>query len=1367
MHKPDTDVTVRSYVTAVDYRVLGPVQVCVDGAAIALGGPKQRTVVAVLVGSAGRRVAVDTLLQALYGADASPSSRATLQTYVSNLRHVLGDVLVRHGDSYLLDCGAATIDAAAFEDAYRAAVAIEDTDATALRLREALSLWRGHPYADVEAHGYLDGEITRLTELRLAALEARVDADMRAGRHSAVIAELGALTVEHPFRENLRAMHMLALYRSGRQAEALRAFARTREVLVDGLGIDPSPGLQELERRILAQDRDLLITLGPTVQRRAVLVADIDDAGWHDPAEREIAFARRELQLDDAADREAGSKLAPKGTAGYAVFTEPIHAVRAARAVVNDRTRVAVDFGDLEIRGDEPVGPPLARAARLVAVAHPGQVLLSSAAHDSLTVAAEAGWAAESLGRFDIVGLDPGVHIYQLVGHGFDSEFPALRIERLPPPVPSGAERSVPGYELRALIGVGQLGEVHRAYQPSVGREVAVRLFGPGMVGHPQFVRRFETASQRITRVEHPHVVTLLDYWREPNRAVMVSWLMSGGHLGQRIPNGGLDAERAFAVFETVAAGVSSAHRHGVVHGRIRPENVLFDAEDNAYVADLGVDEICAGVITFATTAYDAPERLGGVLATPAADVYSLGVLVNHMLVGSAPPLDGPLPLGEGPVAGVLRRATDPDPDRRPGSVDELIAELRAALAVPAAPPADFMPTRNPYRGLEPFEQADAADFYGRDRAVAEMLSIVERERLLVVVGPSGIGKSSAVKAGLVPALDRGALAGSESWRITEMSPGRDPFQQLAAALERVANVSLPDVVGELTTCPEALDDVVQQLVPRNTELLIVIDQLEELFTQTVDEGARRRFLRMMVEQATRPLAAVRLVATLRADYFDRPLGYPGFGEAIRGRTVALGAMDAPALGDAVRRPAAGVGVAVEPALVERITAEAELQPGALPLVQHTMAELFERRQTNTITLASFDQAGGLAQAVGRRAEAIYESFGERAREGGRRVFLRLVSVSEDHEDTRRRVRRAELEQCGIGAEELDTVLDAYGRHRLLTFDRDPVSRMPTIELAHEALVTEWDRYKAWIDEAREDLLTARRLETAARDWVNAQSDASFLYRGGRLELAESWAATSAFELTEDERRFLTTSRSKADRDRVARTRRRQAMVGLLVAALVATSLMAGVAVVHRRSADNAGTLAEARRLGTQALVIDGYDKALLLAVEGRHLDDSPETRANLLETIERSPDAVGVIRDPSFGFLDLAVTPDGKSLLASRDGALEGVGVYDVATGHRRTSAPTHIKTIHVALSADGRLAVHTDSIGALNTETFQYLLRPVDPTTLESLGPPLTGLGEWAPTRLSVSRDNQLVGAVIDSELEGGTAPPAEALVWDAARG
>jgi DNA-binding SARP family transcriptional activator len=503
----------------VDYRVLGPLEVLVDGVPLALGGPKQRVVVAVLVAAAGRPVPVDVLLEAIYGEEAALGGRRTLQTYVSNLRQALGEVIVRHGDAYVLTCAGAEIDSLVFEESCRAASATTVADDAASMLREALAMWRGHPYADVEAHGALDGECTRLSEVRLAALEARIEADLNAGRHREVIAELEALTVEHPWRENLRAMHMLALYRSGRQTEALRAFARTRVVLAEGLGIDPSSELRDLERRILDQDRSLLLSIGPTVQRRAVVVADVDDAAaWSDPWERETAFARREYELAAAADREGGRKLAPKGSAGYAVFAEPIHAVRAARVLVDGHTRVAVDFGDLEVHDDDPVGPPLGRAARLVAVAHPGQALLSAEAHKALTTAGLSGWAAESLGRFDIVGLDTGVLVYQLVGQGFASGFPDLLVDRLPPSVPGAAAGSMPGYELRASIGTSELGEVHRAYQPAVGREVAVRIFGPWMVGHPQFVRRFESGSQRIARVDHPHVVPLLDYWREPSR---------------------------------------------------------------------------------------------------------------------------------------------------------------------------------------------------------------------------------------------------------------------------------------------------------------------------------------------------------------------------------------------------------------------------------------------------------------------------------------------------------------------------------------------------------------------------------------------------------------------------------------------------------------------------------------------------------------------------------------------------------------------------------------------------------------------------------------------------------------------------------
>ncbi len=1203
-----------SEVQALDYRVLGQLEACVGGAPAALGGRKQRGVLAVLIAATGRPVSVDALLIATYGEDASPGGKATLHTYVSNLRHVLGDVIVRQGDAYFLDCAEAMVDAAVFEQTCARAAAIEDPERSSAELREALSLWRGHAYADIEANGHLDGEITRLNEMRVAALESRIDADMRAGRHREVVGELDALTVEYPYRESLQALHMLALYRCGRQAEALRAYARTRELLVESLGIDPSPQLKDLERRILAQDRDLSISIGPTVRRSAILVADLEDAEWRDPWERDIAYGRRDDDLEAVAATEGGTMLSPKGTAGYIVFDDAISAVRAARSIVNDATRITIDVGDLEMREDEPIGPPLARAARLVAIAHAGQVLLSSAAHDALAIGGQTGWAAESLGRFDIVGLDPAVHVYQLVGRGFGSEFPPLRVDRLPPAVPGGVDRSVPGYELRQLIGIGQLGEVHRAYQPSVGREVALRIFGREMVCHPQFVRRFETASQRITRVEHPHVVPLLDYWREPNRAVMVSRLMTGGNLGERIPPDGFGPAQTLEIAETIASAVGSAHRHGVVHGRIRPENVLFDAEDNAFVADLGIDEICSGVITFASSAYDAPERLGGALATRASDIYSLGVLVEHLLDGSPPPSDDALDVTEGPAFDVVRRATDPDPRRRQQSIDELMGELRAAFSVPAAPTATFVPTRNPYRGLEAFEQADSDDFYGRDRSVAEMVAILQHEPLLIVVGPSGIGKSSAVKAGLLPALAAGAVQGSDNWLVTELVPGREPFEQLAAALGRVASNDLPDVVGTLTSQSRPLRAVVDEVVPGHRGVLIVVDQLEELFTQTIDDAERRAFLQMVVDVAQAPDSSVRLVATLRADYFDRPLAYPGFDDAIHGRTVALGAMSSGELADAVQLPASAVGVQVEPGVVDRIVAEAELQPGGLPLVQHTLSELFGTRTTNTITVADLDEVGGVAGAIGRRAEQIYQSFDDRCRTAVEPVFLRLVSVTEEHGDTRRRVRRTELEQAGIAPDDLDTVLAEYGRHRLLTFDRDPTSRTPTVELAHEALLTEWKRFAAWVEESREDLLARRRVESAAHDWISAGGDASFLYSGGRLELAEASAAGSRFEPGDDERRFLAASREKVDRDRVARSRRTRLVVGVLAGAAVVAMVMATIAFLQRRNADEQRLNADLQRRNAEGQRREAEDQRSEAEEQRRNAErQADETRAGEL----------------------------------------------------------------------------------------------------------------------------------------------------------
>ena len=282
-------------------------------------------------------------------------------------------------------------------------------------------------------------------------------------------------------------------------------------------------------------------------------------------------------------------------------------------------------------------------------------------------------------------------------------------------------------------------------------------------------------------------------------------------------------------------------------------------------------------------------------------------------------------------------------------------------------------------------------------------------------------------------------------------------------------------------------------------------------------------------------------------------------------------------------------------------------------------------------------------------------------------VFLRLVSVTEEHGDTRRRVRRTELEQAGIATDDLDTVLAEYGRHRLLTFDRDPASRTPTVELAHEALLTEWERFAGWVDEAREDLLARRRVESAARDWVNAGADASFLYSGGRLELAEAWAADSRFELGDDERRFLAASREKVDRDRVARSRRRRRITGVLAAAAVVAMVLAAVAFVQRRNADRQ---ADERRSGELAglatLAIDeDPERAILLGLAALERTDEPS--AEVLSALHRATQSTRLTsRIDGVMSVSMDQSPDGSLLAVDR---LDRTGyvLIDTASGSDR----------------------------------------------------------------------------------------------------
>ena len=1061
------------------FLVLGPVEVTAADGPLPLEGPKQRAVLAHLILRANQVVSADALIDQIWGDEPPHAARNSLQSYISHLRKALGgDRLEGRAPGYVLHLAHDELDASVFEALVREARNVKGNADRASMLREALSLWRGPAYADLAGEESLRGEIARLEELRLQALEERLAADIAAGRHGDVVGELESLTREHPLREKLWEHFMLALYLSSRQADALSAFREVREMLADQLGVDPSPELQRLHERVLQQDPDL------------------------------------------------------------------------------------------EIKG-EP-----------------------------------------------------------------------LR-----------------GYRLLEQIGSGAHGVVYRAIQPQVGREVAVKSILPALANQPNFVLRFEREAQLVARLEHPHIVPLYDYWREPDAAYLIMRFLRGGTLGDLAREGVLPLDRIVGILDQVAAALGAAHRQGIVHRDVKPGNVLMDEEGNAYLSDFGIAMVddslpqAGGATSHETQAYVSPEQLRSERPTPRSDIYSLGVVLFEMLTGEHPFFPSslnpsvdrrPLPSAHearpglpAAIDAIIARATADDPGARFPDVDGLSAAFRDAIAAPPRVPALVGAIRNPYKGLRAFLEADAADFFGREalvgRLVERMAELGSGSRFLCVVGPSGSGKSSVVRAGLVPALRRGAIHGSDRWYVVDMAIGQHPLRDLESALLGIAveppSSLLEDLERDGFGLARAVDRV---LSDPNAELLILMDQLEELFTIVDDADERGRLLELVRTAVEAPGSRIRVVATLRADFFDRPLSVHGFGELLAERTEALHPMWPEQFERAITGPAERVGLEVESGLVAVMVADVAAQPGALPLLQYALTELADQ-SANGLRLDGYREIGGISGALARRAEQLYGAMDVEGQNACQQLFLRLVSPGDGAEDTRRRVRSSELASLDVNRSRMDAVIQAFGRHRLLSFDTDEITREPTVEIAHEALIGAWTRLREWIVEAREDLRTHRRLLASADEWLASGGDPSFLLTGARLERLASWASQTPVALGR-ERQFVDESierheqEMRAEHARAAHerslerrsARRRRAFVSVLaVASLVAASLTA-IAVNRGRDAQLNAEREIVGRLTAGAVESLDTDPELSLllalhAVDAAELDHIPAATVEAL----------------------------------------------------------------------------------------------------------------------------------------------------------
>lgn len=835
-------------------------------------------------------------------------------------------------------------------------------------------------------------------------------------------------------------------------------------------------------------------------------------------------------------------------------------------------------------------------------------------------------------------------------------------------------------YEIKERIGVGGFGAVFRAVQPTIGREVAVKVILSEHANQPDFIRRFEIEAQLVARLEHPHIVPLYDYWREPNGAYLVMRFLRGGSLRDSLEEQGVwDTVRTGQMLNQIASALAFAHRNGVVHRDLKSDNILIDELGNSYLTDFGIAKdlgVNHGITRdniLGTPAYLSPEQIRGEAASAQTDIYALGIMIFETLTGTKPffdaspatvlykQLNDPLPdITElrpdlpDDLNPVLLRATSKDADDRYEQVLDFARDYQNVIRqfAPQSPTTTastvdiysltsaqqvLSEPSNPFKGLRAFQQADADDFFGREALVEELLNNLsitgQKESFLAVVGPSGSGKSSLVKAGLLPRIQNNVLDEEFDWYVTEMVPGTHPFEELEAALLRIAPAEVPGLLEQLKEDTRGLVRSIRRIMPEeDAQIVIFIDQFEETFTLIEDEEERIHFLGTILAAATDQRSRTTIIITIRADFYDRPLLYSKFGELVRTHTELVLPLNDQELRDAINGPAATESIQLEPGLVEAIINDVNERPGALPLLQYALTELFERREGRVLTLNAYQDIGGTTGALARRAEEIYQGFTSAQKSAARQMFLRLVTLGDGTEDTRRRVLQAELLSLGTQSTAMREVIDAFGKYRLLTFDRDKQTRSPTVEVAHEALIRQWQRMSEWLDENRESLRMQRRLSVSAEDWIQSKRDMSYLARGARLQQFEELNNESDLALNYTEAQYLKASidarqkRIKAEEEQEARedrlrqqSRRRlrllaafmtvAAVIGFILSVLAVSSQQQAEAQAVRASTSEARALdSEAQARDSEAEALNNEGTAIAALAEAEALADQAAT---------------------------------------------------------------------------------------------------------------------------------------------------------------
>ncbi|WNG30437.1 protein kinase [Cystobacter fuscus] len=841
----------------------------------------------------------------------------------------------------------------------------------------------------------------------------------------------------------------------------------------------------------------------------------------------------------------------------------------------------------------------------------------------------------------------------------FDDTRPGKRVHKLRPGV------NLQHYELIRELGSGGMGTVFLARDVRLGRRVAIKFLH---TQDPELTQRFILEARATARCSHENIVIIHEVGEYENSPFMVLEYLQGQPLTKALGTAQLPPTRAVELMVPVVKALACAHEQGIVHRDLKPENIIVTDSGAIKVLDFGIAKTLQGAdmsdpaafpgplrvpssgpqelgelthfgALMGTMAYMSPEQWGiGVPVDHRTDIWAVGILLFQMLAGKHPlePLRGPQLM----VTGVL---DDPMPRLRqmaPGVPAELAAVVDRCLRkrkeerfpdahslLRALEP--FLPGRvgrelrldeSPYAGLSSFQEADADRFFGRTREIAALVNRIQDRPLLAVVGPSGTGKSSFVRAGLVPVLKRSGTA----WDAIVIRPGRHPLSALASTVVPLmsSTTTVEEDIQEqerlmerLYAEPGYVGSVLRSRARRQKRrILVFVDQFEELYTLVPDARERLAFTACLTGIADDATSPIRLVIALRSDFLDRVPEDEQFMAELAQGLFFLTSPSREGLRDALVQPAEMAGYQFEtPALVDNMLEHLEATQGALPLLQFAATQLWEERdkKKQQLTVDAYKSMGGIVGALASHADSVLAGMSAQERALVRALCLRLVTP----ERTRALVAVDELRELTKDTAEMQRLIDHLVQARLLVVQTGGGATGATVEMVHDSLIHSWPTLKRWLDEGQEDSAFLEQLRHAARQWQANNQDPNLLWRGELVDEAAHFQRRFRGELPKQQRDFLAAVSKQARK----RRRLRRVLVAGSTTFLVLLVIAAAVALVvirnsqreaQRQAAAAQAAEAVARGAETAARAAEAEARQRLAEVQAKELERQKAQKA-------------------------------------------------------------------------------------------------------------------------------------------------------------